>query len=66
MAKKKSYEEQMETFINQMREVGVSDKTIKQVLKEIKQYQEKMIEAQLKEMHNRFSEVLKEKMIGNE
>ena len=66
MPKKKTYDENMNDFINQMKFCGVTDKTIKKVLDEIQQYQEKLIEKQLKEMHNRWSEILREAMNKNE
>ena len=51
MAKKQlTFEESMATFVEQMREAGVTDKTIKKVLEEIQQYQSKQYEILMKQM----------------
>lgn len=51
MAKKQlTFEESMTTFVEQMREAGVTDKTIKKVLEEIQQYQSKQYEILMKQM----------------
>lgn len=51
MAKKQlTFEESMKTFVEQMREAGVTDKTIKKALEEIQQYQSKQYEILMKQM----------------
>ena len=51
MAKKQlTFEESMTTFVGQMREAGVTDKTIKKVLEEIQQYQSKQYEILMKQL----------------
>ena len=65
MAKKQlTFEESMATFVEQMREAGVTDKTIKKVLEEIQQYQSKQYEIftkqMLKNMQKRMINVMEE------
>lgn len=60
MPKKKTYEENMQTFIKQMREAGVTDKTIQKVIEEMNDYQQKEMAKQLDEMFRRWKQVLKE------
>lgn len=51
MVKKQlTFEESMATFVEQLREAGVTDKTIKKVLEEIQQYQSKQYEMLMKQM----------------
>ena len=51
MAKKqKTFDESITEFVNQMREAGVTEKTIKKVLEEIQQYQSKQYEMLMKQM----------------
>lgn len=51
MAKKQlSFEESMATFVEQMREAGVTDKTIKKVLEEINRYKNRQYEILMKQM----------------
>lgn len=51
-------QEKLEEFINQMKAVGVKDKTIKQVLKEIHEYQESLIKRELKRLFNQMKETI--------
>lgn len=61
MAKKqKTFDESITEFVNQMREAGVTEKTLKKVLQEIHEHQQKVIEAMLKEMFKNMRERIKE------
>ncbi len=61
MAKKqKTFDEIMTTFVEQMREAGVTEKTLKKVLQEIHEHQQKVMEAMLKEMFKNMRERIKE------
>lgn len=73
MSKKKTIEDQFEIydkntvkFIQQMRNAGVTDKTIQQVLKEIQEYQQKLMIEQLEEALKRFRQIAKEAMERND
>ena len=57
--KKKTLDENMEEFVNQMREAGVSEKTLKKVLQEIYEHQQKVMEVMLKEMFKNMKERIK-------
>lgn len=57
--KKKTFDENMEVFVNQMREAGVSEKTLKKVLQEIYEHQQKVMEVMLKEMFKNMKERIK-------
>lgn len=48
--KKKTLDENMAEFVNQMRNAGVTEKTLKKVLQEIHEHQQKEMEIMLKEM----------------
>lgn len=60
MAKKKTYEEQMQIFVTQLKQAGVTDKTIKKVIEEMNEYQQKEMAKQLDEMFKRWKQILKE------
>lgn len=66
MPKKKTpeqtYEEQMQIFINRLKEAGVTDKTIQKVVEEIQDYQQKEMTKQLNEIFGRWDRILKEAM----
>lgn len=66
MAKKKTpeqtYEEQMQIFVNQLKQAGVTDKTIQKVIEEMQDYQQKEMAKQLDEMFKRWKKILKESM----
>ena len=58
--KEKTYEENIEEFVTQMRNAGVTDKTIKQVLKEIQEYQDKLVKEQLEGMFQNWKKIMLE------
>lgn len=58
--KEKTYEENIEEFVTQMRNAGVTDKTIKQVLKEVSEYQDKLAREQLEEMFQNWKKIMLE------
>lgn len=58
--KEKTYEENIEEFVTQMRNYGVTDKTIKQVLKEVYEYQDKLAKEQLEEMFQNWKKIMLE------
>lgn len=60
------YEKDIEHFIEQMREAGVKDETINQVINDINEYQQKQYEEMLKGMFERFREIMKEKFGGQD
>ena len=66
MPKKKTpeqtYEEQMQIFVNQLKQAGVTDKTIQKVIEEMQDYQQKEMAKQLDEMFKRWKQILKEAM----
>lgn len=66
MPKKKTpeqiYEEQMQIFVNQLKQAGVTDKTIQKVVEEIQDYQQKELEKQLDEIFKRWTKIVKESM----
>lgn len=66
MPKKKTpeqiYEEQMQIFVNQLKQAGVTDKTIQKVVEEIQDYQQKEIAKQLDEIFKRWTKIVKESM----
>lgn len=49
-------------FKNELREVGVKEKTIELVLKDIQEYQQELMIKKFKEMQQRMFEILKEKL----
>lgn len=66
MPKKKTseqtFEEQIQIFVNQLKQAGVTDKTIQKVIEEIQDYQQKEMAKQLAEMFKRWKQILKEAM----
>ena len=66
MPKKKTseqtFEEQIQIFVNQLKQAGVTDKTIQKVIEEIQDYQQKEMAKQLVEMFKRWKQILKEAM----
>lgn len=70
MPKKKTseqtYEEQMQIFVNQLKQAGVTDKTVKKVVEEIQDYQQKEMARQLNEIFGRWQRILKEAMERDE
>lgn len=66
MTKKQTYEESMQTFVKQMKEAGVTDKTIKKCIEEMNEYQQKEMAKQLNEMFKRWNDILKEAMERDE
>ena len=56
------YEEQMQIFVNQLKQAGVTDKTIQKVVEEIQDYQQKEMAEQLNEIFGRWQKILKEAM----
>lgn len=57
--------EQLVEFIKQMQDTGVKDKTIKLVLKDIHEYQEKIIREQLENVFVQMQKTIK-KVLGEE
>lgn len=66
MSKRKTEEENMKNFIEQMKNAGVKDKTIELVLADMEEYQKQECEKALKEMFDRFKEVFENKILGDE
>lgn len=64
--KEKTYEEGIEEFVTQMRNAGVTDKTIKKALQEINDYQEKQAKIMMAEAFERFRKIVKENMENDE
>lgn len=58
--KEKTIEESVDEFISQLKNAGCRDKTINLVLKDIHEYQTKMIEKALKESFNRMRKIILE------
>lgn len=63
---KKTNEENMNIFIEEMRNAGVKDKTIELVIKDMEKYQRQECEKALRDMFERFKKIMKDKMIGDE
>ena len=59
---KQIYEEQMQIFVNQLKQAGVTDETIQKVVEEIQDYQQKEMAKQLDEIFGRWKKILKEAM----
>ena len=62
----KENDENIENLVQQLKEAGVTEKTIKKVLDEIHLYQQKLLEEQLREMHKRMIAVLTNAIKGDE
>lgn len=64
MPKKKrpeqTYESQMQIFVKQLKQSGVTDKTIQKVIEEMQDYQQKEMAKQLAEMFKRWKQIIKE------
>ena len=61
MAKKKmSFDESATVFVEQMKQAGVTEKTIKKVLEEIYDYQQKQYAILIKEMFKNIKEKILE------
>lgn len=58
--KEKTLEENVDEFIRQLKNAGCRDKTINLVLKDIHEYQTKMIEKALRESFNRMRKIILE------
>lgn len=66
MSKRKTEEENMKNFIEQMKNAGVKDKTIELVLADMEEYQKQECEKALKEMFEKFQKVFEGKILGDE
>lgn len=59
---KQIYEEQMQIFVNQLKQAGVTDKTIQKVVEEIQDYQQQEMQKQLNEIFGRWHKIIMEAM----
>ena len=69
MPKKKkpeqTYESKMQIFVKQLKQSGVTDKTIQKVIEEMQDYQQKEMAKQLDEMFKRWKKIIKESIENN-
>lgn len=64
MAIEEIQNEQLTEFIREMQDAGVKDKTIKLVLKDIHEYQEKIIREQLENVFVQMQKTIKKALEG--
>ena len=60
-----TYESQMQIFVKQLKQSGVTDKTIQKVIEEMQDYQQKEMAKQLDEMFKRWKQIIKESIENN-